>query len=323
MSKSCALIVKAAAALYGIQANAIAEIAFLPELTPVLSYPSDLMGLVNWHGQILPVIHLAKRLGFSQEYSINRDSLLVILVSPDDDFKAGVCVDKAEEWLEYSLDVLQPIEGSVDIVPSWHDCVDGVIIYESSMVPLLNSRFLTQHRHEHYSSDTISSSPWVNCLPEVDLHIFRERKDALAQPWAFLEPSSSSQQLIDEMVVFWANQQKWALSLGLVVEFLDYLRGFVPIPSARKPLIGTFNLRGDVVPVLDVSGGGLTSGKAILVKNLEQFFAIPVDDILDIVSPDPVTIQRVKGTLWQAQIVNSSETIPILDIDHALPLISS
>jgi purine-binding chemotaxis protein CheW len=49
--------------LYGVDALLVQEIFYLPELTPVVEAPEDIVGLLNLRGKILPVMHLGTRLG--------------------------------------------------------------------------------------------------------------------------------------------------------------------------------------------------------------------------------------------------------------------
>ena len=48
---------------YALSAVAVREMFPLPELVPVAEAPGDIIGLLNLRGSILPVMHLAKRLG--------------------------------------------------------------------------------------------------------------------------------------------------------------------------------------------------------------------------------------------------------------------
>lgn len=63
---------------YGIDTAHVREIFQLPELTPVADTPGDIIGILNLRGKILPVMHLAKRLG--QDYLSCRltDSIIVV-----------------------------------------------------------------------------------------------------------------------------------------------------------------------------------------------------------------------------------------------------
>ena len=63
---------------YGIQATQVQEIFQLPELTPLADAPGDIIGILNYRGQILPVMHLAKRLGQPLQACHLSDSVIVV-----------------------------------------------------------------------------------------------------------------------------------------------------------------------------------------------------------------------------------------------------
>ncbi|MEO0355705.1 MAG: chemotaxis protein CheW, partial [Cyanobacteria bacterium P01_A01_bin.3] len=62
---------------YGIAANLVREIFPLPELRSIPEMPGDVIGVLDLRGTIIPVMHLAKRLGLPlQECSLS-DSVVV------------------------------------------------------------------------------------------------------------------------------------------------------------------------------------------------------------------------------------------------------
>jgi len=48
---------------YAIAAQTVKEIFPLPELIPLPEAPTDIIGVLNLRGEILPIMHLALRLG--------------------------------------------------------------------------------------------------------------------------------------------------------------------------------------------------------------------------------------------------------------------
>jgi purine-binding chemotaxis protein CheW len=49
--------------LYGISADAVREICWLPELYTLATTPTDILGIFNWRSQMVPVMHLDLRFG--------------------------------------------------------------------------------------------------------------------------------------------------------------------------------------------------------------------------------------------------------------------
>ena len=63
---------------YGIEAELVREIFPLPELRPIPEMPGDVIGVLNLRGTIIPVMHLAKRLGLPLHQCHLSDSVIVI-----------------------------------------------------------------------------------------------------------------------------------------------------------------------------------------------------------------------------------------------------
>ena len=64
--------------LFGINATLIREIFKLPELTPIADAPKDIIGILNFRDQVLPIMHLAKRLGQPMPPCLLSDSVIVV-----------------------------------------------------------------------------------------------------------------------------------------------------------------------------------------------------------------------------------------------------
>jgi purine-binding chemotaxis protein CheW len=49
--------------LYGISADSVREICWLPELYTLATTPNDILGIFNWRSRMVPVMHLDLRFG--------------------------------------------------------------------------------------------------------------------------------------------------------------------------------------------------------------------------------------------------------------------
>lgn len=72
------LIFSVKGALYGVEALSVKEIFLLPEVTAIAETPLDIVGVVNLRGDILAIVDLNVRLGYTpEEYSLT-DSIIVV-----------------------------------------------------------------------------------------------------------------------------------------------------------------------------------------------------------------------------------------------------
>jgi len=82
---------------FGLPLSVVEEILPLPELTCIPDAPGDVLGVVNWRGKTLPVVHLAKRLGMSQPKCYISDHLVVI---SHDNLTVGIVVNQVQDTIE-------------------------------------------------------------------------------------------------------------------------------------------------------------------------------------------------------------------------------
>lgn len=63
---------------YGVNAQVVQEIFYLPELVPITETPTDIVGLLNLRGKIIPVMHLDIRLKHQIQECRLSDSVIVL-----------------------------------------------------------------------------------------------------------------------------------------------------------------------------------------------------------------------------------------------------
>ncbi len=74
------LVFRLSSELYGLEVAHIQEVVESPAFYYVPRAPSSLLGAMNFHGSILPVLDLAARLGFD----LGEHDPRIIVLSPDD-----------------------------------------------------------------------------------------------------------------------------------------------------------------------------------------------------------------------------------------------
>jgi purine-binding chemotaxis protein CheW len=79
---------------YGITVSCVREIFPLPEINPVPEAPGDIIGLLNWRGKVLPVMHLDRRLGQPMQPCRLSDSVIVI---EWEGIQVGMIVNQVED----------------------------------------------------------------------------------------------------------------------------------------------------------------------------------------------------------------------------------
>lgn len=119
---------------YGLGIERIREIIRIVEITPVPETPDFLAGIINFRGEIVPIVDLRRRLGLKpQDYSLNTP----IIISDINDCTTGIIVDRVSEVLTVTTDeICQPSSE----VPLSKDLIEGILRVDGRLLLLLNLR---------------------------------------------------------------------------------------------------------------------------------------------------------------------------------------
>lgn len=144
---------------YGIDTTHVREIFQLPELTPIADTPGDIIGILNLRGKILPVMHLAKRLGQDHPSCQLTDSIIVVEWQG---LRVGMVVHRVH-------DVQSLPKASIESASSY-ECRDyghtafaaGVAKMDDQLVMLLNPETLIRQ------PDNVALMVWEAKLNKLD-----------------------------------------------------------------------------------------------------------------------------------------------------------
>ncbi len=108
---------------------------------------------------------------------------------------------------------------------------------------------------------------------------------------------------MEKMVVFSLNNEHYALSIMMVKEIIKSTK-LNPIPGSNQYFEGITNLRGKIIPVINLgkrfaleSLSSSTNSHIIIIESKNVVFGILVDEVSEIVTIAPESIQPVSETL--------------------------
>lgn len=296
---------------YAIEATQIREILKLPELTPVANMPTDVIGILNYRGQVLPVIHLACRLGQAYPECGLSDSLIVL---DWQGLQVGVVVNTVEEVKEIEVNAIElgfSLGRDTNINSSF---LAGVATVDDEMIMLLTTEALIrqadevtqivsdQHDVPEFETDSIDQAISLKgfferyCPHSTQAHreVFHQRAIALKQSLDSLEESAFS-----SLAVMRLGEHYFGIDLKAVKEFIQ-ISGITPIPCCPKHIVGNMNLRGDVMTLIDIrstldvaTDSEINLEKAIVIDVDDIVAGITVDQVCDIVNLFPESISPV------------------------------
>ena len=135
-----------------------------------------------------------------------------------------------------------------------------------------------------------------------------------------------------ELIAFMIGTQEFCVDIMSVRE----IRGWTPatpLPHARKYMRGVINLRGSVLPIIDLSarlGFGLTTPEArhviIVVRTGRQEFGLLVDAVCDILSvtddmvqPTPAVASDTVRSFVRGILAVDGRMIGLIGLERILP----
>jgi purine-binding chemotaxis protein CheW len=302
---------------YGIPAVNVQEVFFLPELTPIIEAPQEIVGVVNLRGYLLPVMDLDIRFGHRpQPYEIT-DSVIVLEVG---EIQIGMIVNQVHEVLEVLPEWItneqfynrQPARQVSPFVKGMAQIANDIIVLlnpdhltqvsekiESLIAPEINKVF-EQTDHSLNLSDT-HLSEYRNFCPQAtpeERGIFQQRAENL-------RISINRQDFKGQipLAVIGLNGEYFGLELEMVQEFTE-CRKITPIPCTPTHIIGNMNLRGEILTLIDIRGLLSLSinhhdlkAKAMVIKINDLVAGIVVDEVFDVMYLNPAEIMSVPAAI--------------------------
>lgn len=276
--------------LCGIPTLSVKEIFQLPEITPIPEAPPDIIGILNLRGTILPVMHLARRLGQPVSECTIEDSVIVMEWEM---IEVGIAINEV-------LDVQTIANSAIETEPNYGRdnhintaFIAGIAKVADKTIILLNSEALIRHpdevamliwenevdsetetASETLQPDQILSNFYELYCPQVGIEektLFRQRAEELRQPLEDLYAKATV-----PLAVFSLGAENWALDLEVVKEFIDTSQ-ITPIPCCPDYIVGNINLRGQIITVVDLSP--ILQLDSVNRNQDAQIMVIEVDDI--------------------------------------------
>jgi purine-binding chemotaxis protein CheW len=339
---------------YGIPVSYVREIFPLPEINPVPEAPGDIIGLLNWRGKVLPIMHLDRRLGHSMQPCRLSDSVIVIEWQG---LQVGVIVDRVDDVLpvEDRLIDREIVYGRENHINTAF--LEGVAKLETKMLLLLNADALIRLADEVAillwesalqaqgdeeaiaqndlpienadnlylsQSEQIATNFYALYCPDAtaaDRAIFQRRAEELKQSHA----DSSNQTKTSPIAVLGLGGEYFGLKLDAIREFVE-LSKVNPIPCCPTHILGNLNLRGEVVTLIDIratlnlKAEQYSKPKVAIAQVGEVVAGIAIDDVWDILYINEEDLLNASGSEtnpWiQGVTAYGNKMVSILNLPH-------
>jgi purine-binding chemotaxis protein CheW len=272
--------------LYGIDADLVREICWLPELYSLATAPTDIIGMFDWRSQIVPVMHLDLRFGCTFSGCNLTDRAIV--VAWQGSYVAIVAHDV------FDVQYLTPQSFDPDLIqgrqiPAANNFVAGIArLNETPVICLDLERLIREPNAVDPASDSAiatSADFYSRCCPQLtlaDREIFASRALQLKESISSIQTETEQGVLAVQI-----GTEYIGIPLDLVVD-VDALERFSisSVPLAPSYILGQTDWRGKVLPILELGAifqiPALPRQEFVVIKVNEISIGIAVDRIFDV-----------------------------------------
>lgn len=274
-------------ARYGVEAQSVLEIAWLPELTPAEEAPPYIAGVVNRRGKIEPVMNLGLRLGHQSRRCQLSDSIVMLQA---DGMTMGVIVSEVSDVAEVPATAIEPPPRYDEEPPDQTRFLAGNARVGTEIVMLLDVQRLIHA--PALPASGVSANPQTYFCPDAtgeERAVFRTRALNLMQAVESLEAAE-----LIPLSIIQLGEEYFGVELDAVREF-SHLRRVTAIPCCPPHIAGNMNLRGDILTLADIRGllnipAGSAAAEVVVVESGELSIGVPVDKVLEVIYLLPADI---------------------------------
>lgn len=319
---------------YAIAAEQVQEIFLLPELMVIVDAPPDIIGLLDLHGHMLPVMHLDLRFGHRFTGCNITDSIIVL---ESQGLEVGVIVHQVKTVIDVEAKDIQSElnygrEQTIDRV-----FVQGILTINEEKIVIIDVHRLLRHQEQltllvtdetpKLATKTNNSFYELYCpkATSQERKIFRQRVEQIKES----KINDQDQESV-AIAVFGLAGEYFGLDLDVVREF-SKIGKITHIPCCPPHIIGNMNLRGEILTLIDLSQIlNLQHSKPrkhtqAVVFELDDIVAgIIVDQVYDAIYVSPETLQPLPVALakdsnyLKATTTYLEQTLHLIDLPKIL-----
>ncbi|MCI4454089.1 MAG: chemotaxis protein CheW [Thermodesulfobacterium sp.] len=212
---------------YAIPIENVQEIVSVPEhITKVPNSESTILGIINLRNKVLPLASLRRLFGFSEE-SLTEQSRIVVLSLGE--LSVGIVVDNVREVLRVPETLIEPIPPII---------VQDETNFEITEICRLND-----------------GKRLVSIISVPNLFKHKDIKEVLSSMEEKKELEETQEEMLEEeeqFVIFKLENQEYAVPIENVQEIVRVPEELTRVPKTPDFVEGVINLRGSVLPVIDL-----------------------------------------------------------------------
>jgi purine-binding chemotaxis protein CheW len=272
--------------LYGISADLVREICWLPELYSLATAPSDIIGMFDWRSRLVPVMHLDLR--FGRGFSGCNFTDRAIVVEHQGSYVAIVAHDV------FDVQYLTPQQFDSDLIrgrqiSAENNFVAGIARLNEAPVICLDLERLIREPNAIDPTNESAITTGADFYSRYCPHATSAQREVFASRASELKASISVVQAEKEegILAVQIGTEYIGIPLELVVD-VDALDRFSvsSVPLAPSYILGQTDWRGKVLPILELGAvlqiPALPRQEFVVIKVNEMSIGIAVDRIFDV-----------------------------------------
>jgi len=316
------LVFQLAGQEHGVEVSQVREILAAPQITEVLEAPDFVEGVINLRGRIVPVVDLRKRLNLPAAAKTFETCIIVVTFASR---MVGFEVDSASELLAFPLERMEaPTEMVAGINTRF---LEGVVYCDDRLLVILNLReILSLPEREQLEQEQFELAAARQAAEGHDPS--GGQGDTPGPPGVSEEASTSR---VRKIIAFALDDEVYGLDIGDVAESLEMVP-IRPLPHVHDFILGMINLRGNMVPLLDLRARfGLNrrpwehDSRILVIKDQKQLVGIVADRIIGLrrlaaaeFQPPPPGVAKVDAEYFKEVSRVDGQLLIIPDIKRIL-----
>lgn len=310
---------------YAVPAPIVQEIVYLPELTLLATAASDVVGVFDLRGNLVPVLDV--RLRFRQTCPPYQASDgIVILHLAGQTF--GVIVNEVYDVCIADSVHDNPLLYSARINAELDEpLLIGSLKKADRIITLMNVEALLQQATFTVPEEAGSYSDFYARANPDDRVVFALRAEKLK--WQETREDASTYLALAVIIL---NEEYFGIDLAGVREFAN-IGDIVPIPCTPAHILGCINLRGAVLTLIEMRQAihlppkpVQADSKAVVINAADDFpVAIMVDGVREVIyvdpqkiTPVPTAVASVSGGFLTGEMPYQDKLLTLIDLNLIL-----
>jgi purine-binding chemotaxis protein CheW len=278
--------------IYAVSILKVKEIIEHTDVTPMPMMPDFLRGAINLRGSMVPVFDLARRLGMDETEIERRTCIVIIEVDAHgESMDVGIFVDAISQVTDIPPQMIEPAPSFGGNLHTDH--IGGMGKVDDGFVVLLNIDQLlslddieilsaVSQQDTALQSESESVAEYESVAEDESESVAEDEPESVAEDESESVAEDESKSVDDKYLTISVSDNILGIDILRIKEIVEY-ENVCPVPMVPDYIRGVINLRGNVVPVIDLANHiGLQSGKVGKRSCIVMIDIESNDEVMDI-----------------------------------------